>query len=370
MLRPGRPQLIRLLVSASKNHQSQAVSGFSEKQVNWAVRNGLGPLLVWATLGDSLRGNSPLWPLLQSADLTARVVGAEQFDALAEIIDCCDFPVPVTLLKGISIAHQCYPEPQLRPMRDIDLLVRRESVRPVEFELEKLGYLRRSKSGLPSSFFETYHHSMPFMHPRRNVWVEIHDRLFPPATVLGDSHIFSVDHVASEVRVSEFKGRRVSRLSPELQLAHIASHWTRSFSTLGGVVAMLDTIFLLRTTQLSFDWDRLLHWLEGSVSASHVYLMLSYLRRYDLVEIDEPIFRKLTLTQRSFGELNLDVLHRVIDRHMLEGKGADSGRAERILSVVWGNLLLPGSPLLNLARVSWSLLVPLCVRSQIAKFRI
>jgi Uncharacterised nucleotidyltransferase len=370
MLCPGKPELIRLLESASRSHQSQVVSSFSEEQINWAVRNGLGPLLVWATREDRLRDTSPLWPLLQGADLTARVISAEHFDALTEIVDACDFAAPLTLLKGISIADQYYPEPHLRPMRDIDLLVRAESVSTVEFALEKLGYVRRSKSGLPPTFFETYHHSMPFMHPRRNVWVEIHDRLFPPATFLGDSDTFSINRVVNEVHVSEFKKGRVSRLSPELQLAYIASHWTRSFSTPGGVVAMLDMIFLLRGAHRGLDWDRLLHWLDGSVSASHVYLILSYLKQYDLVKIEESIFSKLALTQRSFGKLNLKMLHRVIDRHMLGGKTVDSKRVVELLSVVWGNLLLPSPPWLNLARVLWNLLVPLCVRYQIAKLRI
>ena len=107
---------------------------------------------------------------------------------------------------------------------------------------------------------------------------------------------------------------------------------------------MLDTIFLLRATQPNLDWNRLLQWLAGSVSASHVYLMLSYLERYDLVEIDESIFKKLALTRRSFGKLNLDVLHRVIDRHMLEGKGADSKRTVEMLSVVWEHLPLTRFP--------------------------
>jgi hypothetical protein len=32
------------------------------------------------------------------------------------------------LLKGISISEQCYPEPHLRLMRDVDLLVAKESL--------------------------------------------------------------------------------------------------------------------------------------------------------------------------------------------------------------------------------------------------
>jgi hypothetical protein len=39
---------------------------------------------------------------------------------------------------------------------------------------------------------------------------------------------------------SVFHERAVMRLSDELQIVHIASHWARSFHVLGGMVAMLD----------------------------------------------------------------------------------------------------------------------------------
>ena len=46
------------------------------------------------------------------------MIAAEHIDAMQEIIDASRAYVPyLTLLKGISIAEQYYPEPHLRPMR-------------------------------------------------------------------------------------------------------------------------------------------------------------------------------------------------------------------------------------------------------------
>jgi hypothetical protein len=43
-------------------------------------------------------------------------------------------------LKGLYLAHHLYPSPGLRDMGDLDLLVRRSSVRDADGELRRLGY--------------------------------------------------------------------------------------------------------------------------------------------------------------------------------------------------------------------------------------
>jgi len=48
--------------------------------------------------------------------------------------------VPVLLMKGAALATRLYPAPSLRPMRDLDLLVRREHVALAHDVLTGLGY--------------------------------------------------------------------------------------------------------------------------------------------------------------------------------------------------------------------------------------
>jgi hypothetical protein len=50
------------------------------------------------------------WSSLKAADLTARIVIGEHFQAMLEIIDACRRGIPpLILLKGISISEECYP---------------------------------------------------------------------------------------------------------------------------------------------------------------------------------------------------------------------------------------------------------------------
>lgn len=48
--------------------------------------------------------------------------------------------IPVLLMKGAALATRLYPAPSLRPMRDIDILVRREHVELAHHVLTGLGY--------------------------------------------------------------------------------------------------------------------------------------------------------------------------------------------------------------------------------------
>ena len=50
--------------------------------------------------------------------------------------------VPVIPLKGPALGETLYPDPALRPSSDLDLLIRRETLLPVDGLLQSLGYRR------------------------------------------------------------------------------------------------------------------------------------------------------------------------------------------------------------------------------------
>src|SRR5262249_37104232 len=108
------PSLKLLLRAAAEDRTDLALGAFRAEQIRWAVVSGLGPLLRRATTGDLDARKSPLWPLVESADLTARVMAGERLDAAAELIRACEGRTPpLALLKGLSIGEQVCPEPHL-----------------------------------------------------------------------------------------------------------------------------------------------------------------------------------------------------------------------------------------------------------------
>jgi Uncharacterised nucleotidyltransferase len=345
------PGLLALLAAAQRKCRTLALASLDERQIHWAVTTGLGPLVVWTTAEDPEASASSQWTLLRAADIAARVLVAEQFDAVTELIDACTGAIPpLTLLKGISVSEGYYPSPHLRPMRDIDVLVPKSAVQPVEVMLRRLGY--REQVGVRVEDFQHLHHGVPMVHRRTGVCIEVHHQLFPPSPRIRGCDPFSPEHIAAKLVPSTFIGRSVYRLDPQLELPYIASHWAQSSKVIhgvGGMFAMLDTIYLLKRNP-ELHWDNVLRYVHGSPASTHLYLLLSYLARNELVDVPPELIDELARMQQSLGRLARDTLYTILDRYVVDGQqyGRYVTRRSNV-RIAWDALLAPGSPSRNLA---------------------
>jgi hypothetical protein len=112
-----------------------------------AIALGLGPLLHWRLTQIGL--NLP--PLALAKLAVTRQAhakrNAEIGRQLAEILAACaSHQLEVLVLKGALLAPTVYAEPALRPMNDIDLLFRPETLGQVGAVLENLGYTGKHKN--------------------------------------------------------------------------------------------------------------------------------------------------------------------------------------------------------------------------------
>jgi hypothetical protein len=346
----SRLPLVTLLQAVVNGRRDLTLAVFPESSVRWAIATGLGPLLARATADDARAGDSSLWPVLRSSALTARIHSGDQTDAAAEILDATSGRAPpLALLKGIAACERDYPEPHLRAMRDLDFLVEREHVAEVESALRSLGYRQDGSA----ETYEPHHHTAPFVHPLTGVWVEVHHGLFPPATRLGADCLFQPSSVQAELRPASFHGRPARTLSDEMHLAHVAAHWASSRKLIldgGGAIALLDVALLLRRLP-AFAWDRFVSLLQGSAAAAHVCLMLTYRHRRSHAEIQRGVLDALFAAQRSLDARTLDLLHRIVDRRIVEGRPFGPLLRKGVFEVVWADLLGPGPPARNLLKV-------------------
>ncbi len=362
-----QPRLLPLLQAVSQQRQDVALTAFDEAHIRWAMRTGLGPLLFAVTQADPHAPASPFWPLLRGADLTARVLTAEHFEAMSEILDACRGLVDsVILLKGISIAEQYYPVPHYRPMRDIDFLVAEADLPTMESLLGKLGYFQPQKH--PRSPGTTWHHGSPFFHARRGIWIEVHWRLFPSWSIFGTGPLFHPDHVATQLRPSTFQGRPVTRFSAELQLVYIAAHWYHQYNILnwyhqynivaveGAMIAMVDVLYLLGSSKSTLRWEQILEGVHGSAAALPLSILLTYLQCRDLIAVDAEVLRELSRTQHSLDDSNRPLLHSLIDQYLVDGRAPGPILNVRTLSILWQRLLLPGPLWRTLLLLPWYLL--------------
>jgi hypothetical protein len=349
------PSLIALLTAAHRDLQDVKLSHFSDADIDWALRTGLGPLLHHVAAADRDASTSPHWPALVAADLTMRVLAAEEVEALTEVAAlCARRGIALTLLKGAWLFVSCYPAPFLRPMRDLDVLVPEGDVEAVQTMLLDLGY--REDEGSLYDPAREHHHRPPLVHPRSGIWFEVHGRLFPPDAIAGRDP-FRPEEVRRHLRPATFNGQPVLRLSDELQLPYLASHWARSSKVIhgsGGVIAMLDAIYLLRRSP-AIGWNDVLTLVEASSAGAHLYVLLSYLQRHRVADVPDEVIQRLFESQGAVGRVARAILHRIIDRHVVGGEAYRGLETRRNAEIVWKTLLGEGSPVTNLARVPWHL---------------
>ncbi|HSE86706.1 MAG TPA: nucleotidyltransferase family protein [Candidatus Binatia bacterium] len=344
--RSARPDLIALLRTVAKGHAFPSLSLLKDREVSWIIEAGLGPLFWFESQKDAkTKSHSRDF---KAADLTTRLINQIQLETLSEILlRCKGLLPPITLLKGSSTGSELYPEPHLRVMRDLDLLVEPRDQPKLESILVEIGFQQRSTNN--AEFYATHHHSMPFYHGGKDVWVEVHRGLWPDNSQLAKLVIFNPQNITAELRPSLLKGIPVMRLSTELQIVYTASHWALDLKRRGGLFPFLDIIYLLRRAQQNIRWDAIFKWVQGSVAATHLYLVLSYLNKNKIIDLDNKILADLFGRQRSFGTLNLKIAHYLITRYIVAGKIPISSWK---LAAFWDNLLLDHGAARNLISAS------------------
>lgn len=288
-----------------------------DPELRWLLDGGLGPLLFHATRAAAPAG----WQAaLRSADACARVRHGEALDTALQVIDACErLHCPLTLLKGISVSEQFYPEEHLRPMTDIDVLIPEASYADVESTLLREGFRR-----LEFPVTQPMHHGAPLHHVQRDTIVELHTRLFPAGTALAHGTAFGPDSLESGSVGSTFHGRSVRRLGAELQLAYIAA---TLFNDLMNdrlhpayLPPLFDAVYLLRSRGAALDWPGLIERIDHDLLAAAVLALLTYLPRFGAPAAPPQVTDRLRAKQRGAGPLQLKWIHATLDRHLIGGR--------------------------------------------------
>jgi len=107
-----------------------------------AVQHGLAPMLWWRLKreGFILDEDARFAPLIETAHHTA--VGAALLDHGLRAVDTAlrDAAIPALWLKGAALAPTVYPEPALRPMGDLDVLVPYDQREAALAVIQRIGY--------------------------------------------------------------------------------------------------------------------------------------------------------------------------------------------------------------------------------------
>ena len=175
---------------------------------------------------------------------------------------------PVILLKGLYLQEHVYEDPALRPMCDVDFLVRSEDFARAQQVLEKAGL--RALVEFPRTYPEVLLTVVPYSRP---------GSFEPPVDLhrgvrLLDSYIIDPVQLWSDAVAGAIHGQEVLFLSPEMNFIHLGMHSL----THGALVRdYLDLLVIIRRAGL--DWDRLLSLARSLRVERPLYWILRALHR-------------------------------------------------------------------------------------------
>ena len=175
-------------------------------------------------------------------------------------------------LKGAHLANCLYEEPGLRPMADLDVLVRAEETGRVRDALVAAGY--RPSSAYGAFSFSRHHHQLPLT-KEGSVDVEIHHDLVRP----GAPFRIDCDGLWSRSDQSESGGWRFLHLSPDDLLLHLCTHAVYDDKLRLGLAASCDIDVTVHVLGEELDWTRLVRTANADGRSGVVYVGLQVAHR-------------------------------------------------------------------------------------------
>jgi hypothetical protein len=351
--RRGLLALCHALVTGDRCFDPVAIEPLDVDDV---IDAGFGPAL--AHVMRDARHSADAAGRVQAADLTARVITADMLDLLdatvaaGEAVGCS----PV-ILKGCATALQYYPEPHLRTVGDVDLLVPPRQYPTFAHEVRALGFTQRMQNPAGGVDYDRHHHSKPFWHPHRRVWIEVHTRLFPRWSPLAAESRFAPDAISSQLSSTRVRQHTGQVMRPELQLVYTSARWAETLNRQRGGFAILDAALLVQHGSETLDWDRICRLVDGSWGATGLALLLGYLQRHDLAHIPSAVLR--WLKGKGHAErVRTRVLHNITTAYVFERRQPGRLLTARALRTAWSTLVRPRPAWANLVAVPFVVAFP------------
>jgi len=208
------------------------------------------------------------------------------FDVLKVLKSLADQQLPVIALKGLALAKSIYGDIALRPMSDIDLLLKEKDLVSAGRILLGLGY-QQSFPDWESSV-KAYHHLPPFTN-KNGAMIELHWNIVTP-----DSPIkVDLDGLWERARFIKVDDVEVLAFSPEDLFLHLCVHAGFHLQTGLDLIPFCDLAGLIKTSAVKIDWQMVVDRAALWGGQKCVYLMLLLVRELLAVALPDELMTDL-----------------------------------------------------------------------------
>ncbi len=349
------------LKSLTTGSQFSADISVTAQDIDDLIRSGLGPVFYHVLNGGERLADIDNEMRLKASDITSRVLSAEQFrniEAVMGLLQSID--VEPILLKGTSFAARYYPEPHLRIMGDVDLLLPAHRIDEAQDVLVRDGF-KKSKPALGMDY-EAHIHSAPLFHPDRNVWVELHRRLIPDSFPPSQESPLNLTSVDDEVIATSLGELDVRCFRTEFELVYLAAGWCfdlkNGFGNPGLQRSLFDCALALKTGGDELNWDDIIKWSNKTLLGASLYVLLSFLKRIGVFADSENRCEILGKQQDYVNALSLRLMHGRIEKHLVHFGGYGRLTSPSTTSNMFDVLIRKHAAWRNLAAVPGNILFP------------
>jgi hypothetical protein len=246
-----------------------------ERLIAWVGRQGLAPLLYHQLQRCDLLEAVPhgrmttLQRLYYANAVRNDLLYRELHGTLHALQDAGITPI---ILKGAVLAETVYADRALRPMSDIDILVRPEAIDRAAAILADLGYTRHAHvKGDTWEKAQHYHVILTKPSPAFHAWhLELHWHLDRP----GRPFAIDLDGLWARARPATIAKTNALVFSPEDLLLHVCLHTCKHQFTFFGLRACCDIAAIIRSYGTTLDWTQVTQRAWQWQIAPYVYLPL------------------------------------------------------------------------------------------------
>lgn len=152
------------------------------------------------------------------------------------------------LLKGVALAYRDYPQPQWRPLRDVDLLLTPEQALAAQRLL--LDHPRYRQADWAGRYGIEYGHQLPEIEDLESgLVIELHHRVNARGWAAEPQFLAMIERDAQQIEVL---GERLRVPSPHVNFLHLLEHAALHHAFANGPLTLADFHFLASAKQL--DW--------------------------------------------------------------------------------------------------------------------
>jgi hypothetical protein len=251
-----------------------------DQVIGLARRHSMSPLLYWRLQHQDCQVSVPpaVLDVLRNDYYAAKGQSMLRGKTLTRILSALNqTKVPVLLFKGAALAHTVYPDPALRTMGDIDILVRETQMELAQQVLEKLGY--ECQPEMPQRFnpFNTqFTGELAFRRTTgcTSTMVDLHWAFFT-IELIRQTTAINLEALWTRAVPIRIEGATAFGLASEDQLMHVCLHLSmHGFTHLRGYV---DILQIIDTDQV--DWDVFVSYVQQCRLCMACYFPLWWAKR-------------------------------------------------------------------------------------------